>query len=140
MELVYILLLESRFCGFNSRLAYLIAYSIQRRGLESPATPTIGTSLEYGIWRLKLYNICAEIFTEFKMILLKYNKKSFKMTASQGWLLRHLTSTSMDRGHVFWNMMLMVQVHPGQFNIGIVVEQLPNDKTSHSVFPIYIFF
>ena len=63
--------------------------------------------------KIILYNICAEIFTEFKL---------FKMTASQGWLLRHLTSTSMGRGHVFWNMMLMVQVHPGQFNIGIVVE------------------
>lgn len=36
------------------------------------------------------------------------------MTASQGWLLRHLTSTSMGRGHVFGNMMLMVQIHPGQ--------------------------
>ena len=42
--------------------------------------------------KIILYNICAEIFTEFKL---------FKMTASQGWLLRHLTSTSMGRGHVF---------------------------------------
>lgn len=75
MELAYILLLESRFCGFNSRLAYLIAYWIQRRGLESPVMPAVGTSLEYEIWRLKLYSICAEIFTEFEMILLKYRTK-----------------------------------------------------------------
>lgn len=52
----------------------LIAYWIQRRGLESPVTPAVGTSLEYEIWRLKLYSICAEIFTEFRMILFKYNK------------------------------------------------------------------
>ena len=34
------------------------------------------------------------------MILLKYNKNHLE-TASQGLLLRHLTSTSMGRGHVF---------------------------------------
>ena len=45
------------------------------------------------------YNICAEIFTEFKMILLKYNKNHLE-TASQGWLLRHLRCSSKGRASV----------------------------------------
>ena len=51
-------------CGFESHCPYLIAYLIQRRGLESPVTPAIGTLLEYEIWRLKLYYICAEIYLQ----------------------------------------------------------------------------
>ena len=50
-------------CGFESHYPHLIAYLIQRRGLESPVTPAIGTSLEYEIWRLN-YIISAQRYLQ----------------------------------------------------------------------------